>query len=400
MKILMITPYLPYPLVSGGQIRSYNLIKNLAQHHQITLISFIRDQQELEYLPELDRYCSKVITFKRTNTAWHVRNILHAGFSMYPFVVSLYYYPSLRRMIQQELTEQTYDLIHAETFYVMPNIPCPAPAPILLVEQVIEYLVYQQYTNRLSGWKRVLRPLLSLDVAKIKRWEKYYWNYADGLAAMSEDDKAFMHSIVPDLQIDVIANGVDIDFFTDYQPIKHQRPTILFVGNFKWLPNREAVKYLVEQVWPLIIKQLPQAKLLIVGRYPTKEIAHYGQTKGVEVLGEIDDIRQAFYQSDVLLAPILNGRGTKYKILESMATRTPVVGTKLAVEGLDVRHGYHALIAESADQLAANTVKLVKQPDYARQMADHAFDLVSHNYSWQNISEELNQVYHRLVDQT
>src|SRR3990167_1058896 len=119
MKVLMITPYLPYPLYSGGQIRSYNLLK------------------------ALEKFCKKIEVFKRRK-AWSVVNILVSGFSFYPFLVAIYYSLSLRKRIKEELFQNKYDLIHAETFYVMPNIP-PSKGPILLVEQTIEYLVYEHF---------------------------------------------------------------------------------------------------------------------------------------------------------------------------------------------------------------------------------------------------------------
>ena len=88
MKILMLTPYLPYPLLSGGQIRTYNLLKNLSKKHQITLFSLIKDDAERQYLKELEKFCSEVRVFKRTQSPWAIRNILLAGFSPYPFVVT------------------------------------------------------------------------------------------------------------------------------------------------------------------------------------------------------------------------------------------------------------------------------------------------------------------------
>src|SRR3990170_2649779 len=122
MKILMITPYLPYPLVSGGQIRTYNLLKNLAHKHQITLASFIRSPEEKKYIRELEPYCQKVIIFKRRK-AWSPINILLSALTPFPFLVCIYFDIRIRRIIREELNRQKYDLIHAETFYVMPNIP-------------------------------------------------------------------------------------------------------------------------------------------------------------------------------------------------------------------------------------------------------------------------------------
>ena len=123
MKVLMLTPYLPYPLVSGGQIRTYNLLKHLSKNHDITLFALIKDESERDYLKELKPYCQKIELFKRTKNPFVLRNILLAGFSPYPFVVTRNLPLGMKRAVQAELSRGNYDLIHAETFYMMPNIP-------------------------------------------------------------------------------------------------------------------------------------------------------------------------------------------------------------------------------------------------------------------------------------
>jgi len=386
----MITPYLPYPLVSGGQIRTYNLLKNLAPKHQITLASFIRDDSERKYLNKLQPYCQKVIIFKRRK-AWSPLNILLAGITPFPFLVSIYFDISVRQQIQLELKSENYDLIHAETFYVMPNIP-KTQIPIFLVEQVIEYLVYQRFVEGLPIWAFFLRPFLFLDVVKIKWWERYYWKRAKRLAAMSEEDRQFIQNLEPKLKIDVIANGVDIDYFARTKKQNTQKSTVLFVGQFKWLPNRDATKFLVEEIWPRIKSQIKGAQLWIVGRNPPPDILRFA-SPDVAVDGGVEDIRLAYGKSDVLLAPIRNGRGTKYKILEAMATKTPIVGTKLAVEGINIRDGREAFIAETANDLAIKTLEVLKNPKLGQKLADAAYGLVNRQYSWAKISDELDRVY-------
>src|SRR3989338_11157532 len=133
MKILMLTPYLPYPPSSGGQVRSYNLIRELYKKHDITLFCYIRDDKERQFIPELEKYCKKVEVFKR-RTAWSPFNILLAGLSFYPFLVAIYLSRAFKKAIARELEAGKYDLIHSETFYVMPNIP-KTEVPIFLVEQ-------------------------------------------------------------------------------------------------------------------------------------------------------------------------------------------------------------------------------------------------------------------------
>jgi len=390
MKILMITPYLPYPLVSGGQIRTYNLLKNLSQKHKITLVSFIREPREKRFLKDLKPYCEDILVYQRRK-AWSPLNILLAAITPYPFLVSIYLSLSLRRDIKSLLAKENFDLIHAETFYVMPNIP-QTNVPIFLVEQVIEYLVYQRYVEGLPTWLLFLKPFLKFDVAKIKRWEKLYWTKAKRLAAMSQDDKDFIEKINPNLKVDVVANGVDIEYFANIKKRKTKQPTILFVGNFKWLPNRDAAQFLVKDIWPLIKSQIKDAKLWIVGRNPTQDLKKY-QSQDINIDERVDDIRFAYSNSDVLVAPIRNGRGTKYKILEAMATKTPIVGTPLATEGINIEAGRQAFVASSAKNLAKKTVLLLANPKKSKELAENAYLLVSQDYNWKKISDRLDEVY-------
>lgn len=391
MKILMLTPYLPFPLYSGGQIRTYNLLKNLADRHQVTLVSFYRQDQELQYVNELKKFCFKVLPIKRRKT-WGLKNILLAGLSFYPFLVATYISREAKAAVEHELNSGQYDLIHMETFYLMPNLP-KTRVPILLVEQTIEYLVYQRYVQNSRIWP--LKPFLYLDVLKIKLWEYYFWKKANYLAAMSTDDLAIMLKSGHKKEGGIVANGVDIDFFEKKRTAKTSRPTVLFVGNFKWLPNKDAAIYLVEEIWPLIKKQVPQAKLWIVGRNPTETIKKYNRLRDVRV-GQVPDIRDAFAQADVLLAPIRNGRGTKYKVLEAMAAGVPVVTTPLGAQGIEARPGKEIIIANTTTDLAQQASSLLKSKNKDQQLARLAKKLVKDKYNWPNISQRLDQIYQKL----
>lgn len=391
MKILMLTPYLPFPLHSGGQIRSYNLLKNLSKKHQVTLFSFIRSSTEKKYIKELEKHCHKVKVFKRRQ-AWDPRNIILSALTPYPFLVSIYLSNSLKKAVLAELSLKDYDLIHAETFYVMPNLPNSVKIPTLLVEQTIEYLVYQRFVENFKLF--FLRPLLYFDVFKIKFWEKHYWQKATRLVAMSVSDKNMMSKSVRHKKVDVVANGVDVDHFTKVKIKKSKHPTVLFVGNFKWLPNKDAAKFLVSKIWPLIKAKLPQAKLWIVGRNPTSDILELGEKGSITITGDINDIRTAFGKASVLLAPIRNGRGTKYKVLEAMASRVPVVTTKLGIEGIKAKDA--VIVTDSAKDLAHQTIQILTNQKLASQMAKKAQTIVYQSYNWQAISRELDQIYQQL----
>jgi len=391
MKILMLTPYLPYPLLSGGQIRTYNLLKNLADRHEISLLSFIREDNEKEYVNELLKYCRDVKVIVRRK-AWDWRNIALSGLTPYPFLVSIYLSLSLKKLIKKELSCQKYDLIHAETFYVMPNLP-KTNLPILLVEQTIEYLVYQNFVENFNFFP--VKPFLYFDVAKIQYWEKYYWKQAARLATMSTEDKKIVEQSVKNTKVDIVANGVDVDFFEATKIYKPTRPSILFVGNFKWLPNKDAACFLAKKVWPIIKKKLPDANLWIVGKNPTEEIKNLAG-RDVKIDEKIEDIREAFGKASVLLAPIRNGRGTKYKVLEAMATGLPVVTTRLGIEGIEAKDRQEVLFAETSQDLADKTILLLKSKTLGQKIAKKAKKLVAEKYNWKIISANLDKIYQDL----
>lgn len=391
MKILMLTPYLPYPLLSGGQIRTYNLLKSLRSKHEITLFAYIRKDSESHYIPELEKYCSKVRVFKR-RPAWDLRNILATAVSAYPFLVSIYRSESFTNAIKKELEQGEYDLIHAETFYMMPNIP-KTTIPTILAEQTIEYDAYLQYTKNSKIWPA--KPFMYLDVFKIKKWETYYWRTASRLITMSDDDKkAVENDLQGPLPINVVANGVDTEFFshTDKSQLPSD-PTVLFVGTFKWLPNIDAVEFLVEKIWPKIIEKIPNAKLKIVGFSPSNKIIAYGKKPSITVDGSVADIRDAYATAHVLLAPIRSGKGTRYKILEAMATSTPIVATNLAVEGIGIVQGEHALTSDDPSTLAELTTSVLEDKALQQKLAHNSLKLVNERFNWQAIGRDLDLVY-------
>ena len=388
MKVLMITPYLPYPLYSGGQIRTYNLLKNLAKSHEITLFAFVKVVVP-DHIKALEKFCKKIEVFRRRR-AWSIVNILVSGFSFYPFLVAIYYSLSLRKRIREELSLNKYDLIHAETFYVMPNIP-QTNVPILLVEQTIEYLVYAHFLETLS--LKVFKPLLALDIFKLKFWEKFYWKRADKVVAMSASDKNKMRKLVPNLSVEIIPNGVDSSFFSKVKQKKGKSAVILFVGNFSWLQNREAVYFLIEKIWPNVKNKIKDARLLIVGRNPSEGIRNLVRNFKVQLESGVNDIRDVYAKSDVMIAPIFGPGGTRYKILEAMASSLPVVTTGMGAEGLPVKHREHILIANEQYTLTEQTIKLLSDKKLRDRISENARLLVQKEFDWRKISEKLDKLY-------
>lgn len=388
----MLTPYLPYPLLTGGQTRSYNLIKRLsALGHKITLFCLIKDDSERKYVGELEKFCEEVQVFKRSGAPWTLTNILRTGFSFYPFLVIRNWARGEKETVKKKLEEENFDLIHAETFYVMPHIP-KTTIPILLVEQTIEYLVYKHFADEFKI--PILKQLLYIDVAKMKYWELKYWKQAKRVVAMSEDDKKAMVRQLTSLDVDIVPNGVDSDFFGIQITNKSKEPIILYLGNFTWLQNREAVKILVDKVWPKIKDGLPNAKLWVIGKNAKEFFANLelGDVRVDEVL----DVREVYQKASVLVAPIYGGGGTRYKNLESFASGLAVVTTSIGIRGTEAKDGVEVVIRDEPEDIAVAAIDLINDKVFSQKIAENAKKMVKEKYDWDPIAKNLSKIYEEI----
>lgn len=386
----MLTPYLPYPPSSGGQIRSFNLIKQLSKNHQITLYSLIKYDEEKKYVKELEKYCEQVKIFARPQAPWTLGNVIRTGFSLYPFLVIRNFSKKEKKDVADILTKEKFDIIHAETFYVYPHIP-DTNIPVVLVDQTIEFQVYQHYVQHFKYF--FLKPILWIDVLKIKFWETHYWKKAARAIAVSASDANKMEKLVPDLKVSVIPNGAGEDLMEDV-PL-HFSKVLLFMSNYDWMQNIEAARILVNEVFPLILEQVPDAKLKIAGQH-TEKISELASEK-VEIIDlEIEDIKgvkKAYHESGILVAPLYGPGGTRLKILGAMAAKLPVVTTNIGIEGISAENGVSVLFGKSPKELACLVIELLENKDLYKKIALNARKLVEEKYSYQAISQKLDDVY-------
>ena len=391
MKILMVSSFLPFPLTSGGHIRLYNLIKNLSRKHSITLVCEKRDNQTEEDLAQVEKICEKVITVRRRRQ-WSIENILKTGFSSNPFLITGHTSEEMRLLIQDELVKMPYDLIHVETFYVYQNLP-KVRIPVVLVEHNIEYLVYQRYAKLANP---VLKPFLYIDIAKLRRKEEAAWRKADRLVAVSNIERHLMKR--PD--IEVVPNGVDTEKFAfrDYNQKPAER-RVLFIGNFKWIQNRDALKFILEEVWPLVLEKMQKQnretllKLWVVGKELPQSFKKYQDKSIILDYGNKDDTWEIYAKAYMLLAPLRAAGGTSYKVLEAMASGTAVVTTSLGIEGLEAKNGMHMLSSEAPLELAEFVYNLYSDHSLYRKLTLSARKFVEENYDWRRIAKKLNEVY-------
>ncbi len=390
MKILLISSYLPYPLYSGGQVRLFNLLKELSRKNTITLICEKRENQTPADIKEVEKICSKVITVKRRKQ-WTLQNILRSAISSRSFLVTGHTNEDLKSKIKKELDNNQYDLIHIETFYVSQNLP-PTSLPIVLAEHNIEYLVYSRFAQNAPF---ILRLLLFIDIKKIKKEEEYYWKKASKLICVSQDDKDIMKE--KKLAPVIIANGVDPLRFSlkdIKKSITQENKKILFIGDFKWLQNRDTLSWIIRDIWPRI-KNNTDIKLWIVGRNIPDSFTQTTQDKNIifDEKSSLLPTEQIFQEAYALLSPIRVGGGTSYKILEALSVGTPVIITPLSAKSLQLTDQQDSLVGETAKELAGKITLLLQDNSLYKKISKNGRQIIEKKYSWKNIAEKLEAVY-------
>jgi glycosyltransferase involved in cell wall biosynthesis len=218
-------------------------------------------------------------------------------------------------------------------------------------------------------------------------------------------DAAFLRRLAPGRRIDVIPNGVDVDYF-DAPSARAQAPrttgpraqTLVFTGTLWYHPNKDGLQYFLNDIWPLIRERRPDVRFWIVGAGPVPAmLEEESLPEGVEVFASVEDVRPFLAASDVAVVPLRLGSGTRLKILEALAAHRPVVSTALGAEGLDLKPGRDLVIADSAAAFADAVLALLERPDEAGQLATHGREAVRRVYSWSAIATTFQALLHDVM---
>ncbi|MCR4263762.1 MAG: glycosyltransferase family 4 protein [Candidatus Roizmanbacteria bacterium] len=389
MKTILFLSYdLPYPLDAGGKIRSYHLIRQLSKHYKVRLFYFYRSAKTQSYEDKITPFCDDLIGFKRrpVNSLVTFRYL-----KKYPFPAALYIDTSVRERIQKEM-KRGIDAVHFESFYTSVYLSEDIQAPQLLGTENIEWRVYKDFANVEKN--PLMRTFFNFETRRIRTFEKETWRKADRCLAVSPENVREIKEET-DAPVSLIKNGVDTDYFA-FSHRKITSNTVLFVGNFNYIQNSDAAEYLLTDIAPLMP---PEFSLRLVGRNPTPEMktrlsrAQKSGSCPISVDSDIDDIRDAYTSASVLVAPLRTGSGTKFKILEALASGVPVVATKRAVEGIGVEHEKHVLIADDPQNIVSAVQKISKDKKLHEKLTKNGRKLIESTYSWDAIGNDLRNVY-------
>jgi glycosyltransferase involved in cell wall biosynthesis len=372
-------------LIWGFGIRVYQIVRYLAQRHQVSLLAYAgpEDQDRAAALRETGASIYPVIRAEPSNNAkrWAQLASVFSGTS--------FQRRSLDSVVMQQaidhlLATQRFDVIQVESSQ-MSTFDFGSATPVLLDEHNIEYeLLYRTFKAERSP----LRKLYNwLEFRKFQLEEVRSWQRSAGCILTSPREHVIFSQRAPETPSLVVPNGVDVDYFRP-QPAPSDPETIVFVGVMHYRPNVDAALYFAREVLPHILRVRPSVRFKIVGGGAPEELRRLaGPT--IELTGTVPDTRTHVSRAGVCVVPLRMGSGTRLKVLEGLAMGRPLVSTSLGCEGIAAIDGEHLLIADEPLAIARAVLRLMEDAELASKLGRHGRALVEERYSWSSVLAQL-----------
>jgi sugar transferase (PEP-CTERM/EpsH1 system associated) len=392
VRILYLCHRFPYPPKRGGKIRPFNMIRHLAQRHEVVVCSLARSPQEAQEGAGIAPYCAGYHVATVSNGVQWARMIATLPT---PMTASAQYFhsPRLARTVNRLLAEQRFDLIFVHCSSVAHYVERVADVPKILdfgdmdSQKWLEYARQKPWPLSMGYWWEGQRVL-----AEEKRLARRF----DFCTATTRTEWETLQGYGIDTPSDWFPNGVDSSYFSPpgdpYDP-----DTISFVGRMDYYPNQQAMFAFCSQVLPLLRERRPGVRLLIVGADPSPAVRRLGELPGVTVTGSVPDVRPYVTRSALTVAPLTIARGTQNKILEAMAMGVPVVCSRIAAGGVDAVPGEHLLAADTPAEVRDAILHLLDDGDARARLSIAGRARVLSHHAWPNSMKRLDAIIERCI---
>ncbi len=392
MKILFNANRFPYPPFRGDKLKIYHLAKRLAKKHELHLLTFLQDKDDLQYLPELKKIFKEIYLVPLP----HAQSLVQSALGLFrptPVQVSFFSSAAMSRKIEALLQEQVYDLVHvqhirmAQYWQHRPTIPRILDLPD----------AYSLYWKRGIAIKSGIRKIFAkLEYHRLLRYEQVLHDFDLSLVCSTEDQEYLQQHIgIP--RVGLLPNGVDLDTFSNPEHDYRQQHKLLFTGNMDYAPNVDAVCYFTKEILPVIREQLPDTQFIIAGQRPVKKVLDLASDH-ITVTGFVKDLATLYRQAAVVVAPLRFGAGTQNKVLEAMAMGVPVVSHSIGFKGLDIASGAGAYQELSATDFARRCVELLGSEPLRRATGRQGQQVIRRRFDWEVIAAQLEQYCDQLIN--
>lgn len=397
MNVLYLFPYLPTPPVSGGALRVYHILKHLVRHHNVTVAGY-SENGDLQHFKKAFPELKDKMHFISRN--YRVKNKHRRLLQFYSqFTSHSYWYHWAKSVpFEQELNDllesRNFDIVQAE-FASMGHFDLKTDAIRILDAHNVEYDNFQRMSS--LDWSWIRKKFYKREFEKSYREEIRAFKKQDGIMVTSERDGAIIAKDVPEVPRFVVPNGVDTEYFTSNGE-EPEPYSIVFTGAMKYVPNYDGMIYFLDEIFPLIQKQQPEAKVYIVGSKPPP-VLQERRSRSVIVTGFVEDVRPYIDRASVFVVPLNMGSGTRLKVVEALSMKKPVVSTSIGCEGIEVDDREHLLIRDKPEAFAEAVLQLFKDETLRRKLISNGYDLVQSTYDWHVIGESIDRAYQKLTQE-
>ncbi len=393
MRVLLLTQVLPYPPDSGPKVKTYHVLKYLAEKHQVTLVSFVRDTDKTEYIQHLETLCERVITVPIKRAP--LRDLLFLGKSLLtnqPWMMLRDERPEMRAALQQLAETTQFDVVHADQLNMGQYALSFVKSRKVLDLHNALWVLYQRMASTLP-LHNPMKYLLMRDWRLLKTYEGKMCRDFDAVTAVSEEDKQSLIEAGAPTDIQVIPIAIDIDkqAFIQRAP---KGPHIIHVGTMYWPANIDGIRWFLDHIYPLIKQQVPDVRCTLVGARPPQDIKEREQTDpSLKVTGYVDDPLPYLQDSSMMIVPLRAGGGMRVKILNALAQGLPMVSTTVGCEGIDVQDNHDILIADTPEAFAHQAARLLTDAALNQQLTLQGRQTAEQKYDYRRACLPLDDIY-------
>ena len=402
MKILFLSQLIPYPIDAGPKVRSYRVLQYLARAgHDLTLVAFRRDNDKLEDMRHMSRYCSAVHTVLLRRS--HFRDILSLIASQLndiPFLIRRDDVADMHLLLKDLLAQQSFDAVHADQLWMAQYalalksyVGSQRKLQTVLDQHNAVFLI----PKRLGAdtHNPLKRLILNLESKRLARYEATVCGQFDHVVWVTQEDQTAVHQHITSNRSQLPQERVIpicVDPGDKPMIVRQERPCrVTFLGGLHWPPNAQGVLWFAHHVFPFVRAAVPDAILTVIGKNPPPGLAG----EGIEVTGYVPDLQLLLGETGAFIVPLQAGGGMRVKILDAWSWGLPVVSTTIGAEGLTALHAENMLIADDVETFAQATIRLLTEPSLAEQLAQNGRQMVLENYDWRQTYTAWDNIYCR-----
>jgi sugar transferase (PEP-CTERM/EpsH1 system associated) len=387
-NILYLVHRLPYPPDKGDRIRAYHVIRHLSRRANVYLACLADEPVPQESVRTLESLCKRVSVVRlgtsrwaRAAASWGRGGTVTAG---------AFYSPRMVRLLREWTSEVPFVAALASASSMVPYLRRRELGGVPAVVDLVD-VDSQKWFDYSAASRGATATLYSTEGRRLRKLESSLPSWARAVTLVSEAETDLFRSFCPSPDVHTVPNGVDLEYFRQQSPALAEEGCV-FVGALDYKPNVDAVTWFCKEVWPAILQAHPNARLRLVGRQPVSEVLRLGEVPGVEVVGQVPDVRPHLSWAAVAVAPLRIARGVQNKVLEALAMRKPVVASPQALVGLRERLDLPALTAATPAEWAEYVGRLLGDEPLRRQLGAAGRRYVEAHHSWERCLEPLSDL--------